>query len=136
MTTSAKDGSPSPSPDASGGDQESGDMAENPDRSESKPLTNGKGDGIVQNGQPSATAVPNAKDPLRPRRKKAKRACFACQRAHLTCGMPHLNCLGLTLCRPSSHCFLCAVICRQSSPPPTVPHLPPPLYVLSLPLLF
>ncbi|EEP76109.1 conserved hypothetical protein [Uncinocarpus reesii 1704] len=28
----------------------------------------------------------NAKDPLRPRRKKAKRACFACQRAHLTCG--------------------------------------------------
>jgi len=28
----------------------------------------------------------NAKDPLRPRRKKARRACFACQRAHLTCG--------------------------------------------------
>lgn len=28
------------------------------------------------------------KDPLRPRRKKARRACFACQRAHLTCGMP------------------------------------------------
>jgi len=26
------------------------------------------------------------KDPLRPRRKKARRACFACQRAHLTCG--------------------------------------------------
>ncbi|KAG6361556.1 hypothetical protein INS49_009783 [Diaporthe citri] len=25
------------------------------------------------------------KDPLRPRRKKARRACFACQRAHLTC---------------------------------------------------
>lgn len=32
------------------------------------------------------TAKPNAKDPLRPRRKKARRACFACQRAHLTCG--------------------------------------------------
>lgn len=29
----------------------------------------------------------NAKDPNRPRRKKARRACFACQRAHLTCGM-------------------------------------------------
>jgi len=29
------------------------------------------------------------KDPMRPRRKKARRACFACQRAHLTCGMPH-----------------------------------------------
>lgn len=28
----------------------------------------------------------NAKDPSRPRRKKARRACFACQRAHLTCG--------------------------------------------------
>jgi len=27
------------------------------------------------------------KDPLRPKRKKAKRACSACQRAHLTCGM-------------------------------------------------
>jgi hypothetical protein len=31
----------------------------------------------------------NAKDPLRPRRKKARRACFACQRAHLTCGKSH-----------------------------------------------
>lgn len=28
----------------------------------------------------------DAKDPSRPRRKKARRACFACQRAHLTCG--------------------------------------------------
>lgn len=28
----------------------------------------------------------NGKDPMRPRRKKARRACFACQRAHLTCG--------------------------------------------------
>jgi len=28
----------------------------------------------------------NPKDPSRPRRKKARRACFACQRAHLTCG--------------------------------------------------
>ncbi|KAL2260942.1 hypothetical protein VTK26DRAFT_4926 [Humicola hyalothermophila] len=26
------------------------------------------------------------RDPLRPRRKKARRACYACQRAHLTCG--------------------------------------------------
>ena len=26
------------------------------------------------------------KDPFRPRRKKARRACYACQRAHLTCG--------------------------------------------------
>ncbi|CCX32852.1 Similar to Transcription activator of gluconeogenesis acuK; acc. no. A2QFG8 [Pyronema omphalodes CBS 100304] len=35
--------------------------------------------------QSSATRS-NAKDPSRPRRKKARRACFACQRAHLTCG--------------------------------------------------
>ncbi|KAG5921745.1 hypothetical protein E4U61_006272 [Claviceps capensis] len=28
----------------------------------------------------------DAKDAQRPRRKKARRACFACQRAHLTCG--------------------------------------------------
>jgi hypothetical protein len=27
-----------------------------------------------------------SKDALRPRRKKARRACLACQRAHLTCG--------------------------------------------------
>lgn len=31
------------------------------------------------------------KDPLRPRRKKARRACFACQRAHLTCGKSPLQ---------------------------------------------
>ena len=32
----------------------------------------------------------NLKDPSRPRRKKARRACFACQRAHLTCGKDYL----------------------------------------------
>jgi hypothetical protein len=36
--------------------------------------------------QKGSSGKPNAKDPLRPRRKKARRACFACQRAHLTCG--------------------------------------------------
>lgn len=39
----------------------------------------------VKNG--SGKSASNAKDPNRPRRKKARRACFACQRAHLTCGM-------------------------------------------------
>jgi hypothetical protein len=34
----------------------------------------------------TSAAKANAKDPSRPRRKKARRACFACQRAHLTCG--------------------------------------------------
>ncbi|KAK3717371.1 Transcriptional regulator of nonfermentable carbon utilization [Vermiconidia calcicola] len=42
-----------------------------------------------------STAKSNAKDPSRPRRKKARRACFACQRAHLTCGdeRPCLRCI-------------------------------------------
>ncbi|KAK6508021.1 Transcriptional regulator of nonfermentable carbon utilization [Arthrobotrys musiformis] len=50
----------------------------------------------VNNGTTSPTAVKvssktslsaaAAKDPSRPRRKKARRACHACQRAHLTCG--------------------------------------------------
>ncbi|KAG0133836.1 hypothetical protein HOY82DRAFT_248819 [Tuber indicum] len=31
-------------------------------------------------------SIASSKDPGRPRRKKARRACFACQRAHLTCG--------------------------------------------------
>jgi hypothetical protein len=41
---------------------------------------NGKDEAKKQNG------VVNPKDPNRPRRKKARRACYACQRAHLTCG--------------------------------------------------
>lgn len=57
-----------------------------------------KGDALAQKTESNASASsdqqnntngqkPNPKDPLRPRRKKARRACFACQRAHLTCGM-------------------------------------------------
>lgn len=48
------------------------------------------------NGQ---TIKSSAKDPLRPRRKKARRACFACQRAHLTCGdeRPCLRCVKRNL---------------------------------------
>lgn len=38
------------------------------------------------NGQSKAQ-----KDIQKPRRKKARRACHACQRAHLTCGMYLLN---------------------------------------------
>jgi hypothetical protein len=39
------------------------------------------------------------KDPMRPRRKKARRACFACQRAHLTCGKYPCNDRMLAICR-------------------------------------
>ncbi|EPE03903.1 transcription factor [Ophiostoma piceae UAMH 11346] len=46
--------------------------------------------GDSQGAAAAAAAEPkkkyDPKDPLRPRRKKARRACFACQRAHLTCG--------------------------------------------------
>lgn len=35
---------------------------------------------------PNGITKTKSNDPTRPRRKKARRACFACQRAHLTCG--------------------------------------------------
>ena len=84
MTSDADndDASRSPSPEDSG-DQDAGDMVEHHE-------DDGKvsGQGQSSNGQPKSAS--NAKDPLRPRRKKARRACHACQRAHLTCGK-HLD---------------------------------------------
>jgi hypothetical protein len=76
MTTSdvEDDRSRSGSPDYSGGEHEGMDMAEQSDEIEGSATQNGS--------KPN-----NAKDPSRPRRKKARRACYACQRAHLTCGM-------------------------------------------------
>ena len=84
MTPDADDASPSPEPS---GDQQPGDMTElklEGDQSDDKSPTNSK-DGN------ETTVKRNAKDPSRPRRKKARRACYACQRAHLTCGMLDLN---------------------------------------------
>lgn len=40
----------------------------------------------AKDGSAQKKTAANAKDPSRPRRKKARRACYACQRAHLTCG--------------------------------------------------
>lgn len=67
---------------------------------------------IDENGKAGGSTVTTTKpkldpkDPLRPRRKKARRACFACQRAHLTCGMfaflRMMSCLASTLYRISS----------------------------------
>ncbi|KAJ5585411.1 uncharacterized protein N7459_005211 [Penicillium hispanicum] len=81
MNVQVKNGSPIPA-GRSGDDRDSADATEH-----SEPLESGKsktnGDGSKsENGRKAA----NAKDPSRPRRKKARRACFACQRAHLTCG--------------------------------------------------
>ncbi|KAG9248039.1 transcription activator of gluconeogenesis [Calycina marina] len=56
------------------------DMAEQKFRPESD--EDGPAAGSTVNTKPKL----DPRDPLRPRRKKARRACFACQRAHLTCG--------------------------------------------------
>ncbi|KAF4543190.1 Transcription factor [Lasiodiplodia theobromae] len=81
MTTpDAEDASPSPE---YSGDQDGSEMADQKDQraSSDAPSTNNSTANTT-----TTTTKPNAKDPLRPRRKKARRACFACQRAHLTCG--------------------------------------------------
>ncbi|KAF2269605.1 hypothetical protein CC78DRAFT_235961 [Lojkania enalia] len=70
----------SPSPDYSG-DLDGSDMAV--DQQDDKQTSDASPTQTASNGQRSSS---NSKDPLRPRRKKARRACFACQRAHLTCG--------------------------------------------------
>lgn len=85
MTENGKDGTRSPSADHSAGDQESGDIAKQNGSTEFKTTTNNGENGTTQDAQKPASN--NSKDPSRPRRKKARRACFACQRAHLTCGM-------------------------------------------------
>lgn len=81
MTTESCEDEASLSPTQSlddSGDQHSGDMTESAEQ-ERKSTTQ------FQAGSSQSKAA-NAKDPLRPRRKKARRACYACQRAHLTCG--------------------------------------------------
>ncbi|KAI3070825.1 hypothetical protein CBS147339_7312 [Penicillium roqueforti] len=76
MNMEAKNGSPGPAGDYSG-DRDSADITEH-EQMDIKPKTNGD--------SKADRKAANAKDPSRPRRKKARRACFACQRAHLTCG--------------------------------------------------
>lgn len=68
-TSDGEDGlSRSPTPEDSGAEQGADEMSE-------------------QQQKDGKKSTSNSKDPNRPRRKKARRACFACQRAHLTCGM-------------------------------------------------
>lgn len=81
MTTESCEDEASLSPTQSlddSGDQHSGDMTESAEQGR-------KSTTQFQAGSTQSKAA-NAKDPLRPRRKKARRACYACQRAHLTCG--------------------------------------------------
>lgn len=77
MDADVKDHSPDPSGDRNASDQELDDIAD--------PAEQARPTGNATNGQRSGQRS-SAKDPSRPRRKKARRACFACQRAHLTCG--------------------------------------------------
>jgi hypothetical protein len=61
---------------------------DNKDMAEQKVRPDGEENGNSVGAAATATKPKfDPKDPLRPRRKKARRACFACQRAHLTCGM-------------------------------------------------
>ena len=76
-TPDADDASPSPE---YSGDPDGSDMAEQ------KLDQHGDDASPSQKNGNGTKPASNAKDPLRPRRKKARRACFACQRAHLTCG--------------------------------------------------
>lgn len=79
MSPDAEDSSSSPE---AGIDQDSEMMlhekTERASSDDKSPTANGS--------TPPPVMKPNPKDPSRPRRKKARRACFACQRAHLTCG--------------------------------------------------
>ncbi|KAK1824319.1 Transcriptional regulator of nonfermentable carbon utilization [Friedmanniomyces endolithicus] len=87
MSPNAEDGSPSPEPDFEHDlDNMTVDKIERDSTEEESPQ------GSSGNVQPAKL---NPKDPSRPRRKKARRACFACQRAHLTCGdeRPCMRCI-------------------------------------------
>ncbi|OKL55716.1 Transcription activator of gluconeogenesis [Talaromyces atroroseus] len=64
-------------------DNDKDDLPSATDHSEHESADMVKVDGAARDTQKPAS---NSKDPSRPRRKKARRACFACQRAHLTCG--------------------------------------------------
>ncbi|KAF4632727.1 hypothetical protein G7Y89_g5399 [Cudoniella acicularis] len=59
---------------------------ENTDMAEQKFRPDGEENGKAGGSTVATKPKLDPKDPLRPRRKKARRACFACQRAHLTCG--------------------------------------------------
>ena len=49
------------------------------------PPADPKGDTLIRKPKDSKVKKANAKDPNRVKRKKARRACENCQRAHLTC---------------------------------------------------
>jgi hypothetical protein len=84
MSADADDASPEP--EFSGDQDDIENMAESLKDGTPAAKTESNASGSSDQQTPSSQTKPNPKDPLRPRRKKARRACFACQRAHLTCG--------------------------------------------------
>ena len=90
-----EDGSPSPEP---GFDEDSSIMAET---KHERASSDEKSPSQNSNNDSKPATKSNAKDPSRPRRKKARRACFACQRAHLTCGTDDAILISLTMDRSS-----------------------------------
>jgi hypothetical protein len=81
MSPDAENVSPSPEPGFDL-DNLSGMAEEKVERASTEEKSPSRG----SSGESKPNTKSNAKDPSRPRRKKARRACFACQRAHLTCG--------------------------------------------------
>ncbi|KAI9844145.1 MAG: Transcriptional regulator of nonfermentable carbon utilization [Sclerophora amabilis] len=78
---------PEPEDDTAGAASSSASDNENAEVSEmADQKDQGNGSKTKAGTSNGSSSVANAKDPTRPRRKKARRACFACQRAHLTCG--------------------------------------------------
>jgi len=63
------------------GDEQQGEMTLNNDSDDDVNQT------LDQPPNENNKATSKAKDASRPKRKKARRACAACQRAHLTCGL-------------------------------------------------
>ena len=71
-------------PTASDNTVEPSHVAQNGSKKKQQQKLDGEGKPMAA---PRSKSTSNPKDLSRPRRKKARRACFACQRAHLTCGM-------------------------------------------------
>lgn len=107
MTVDAQDSTPAPPADRRGAELETGGVGEQSEQPKNK--SNGDGNAPAETGQ-----KPNPKDPSRPRRKKARRACFACQRAHLTCGT--LDCLLFSFVRMVSLSPLPSLSCAVAQP--------------------
>lgn len=82
MNMDAKDRSPATSADRNASE----DIDDIADRATNNGGAGGAAAGHGPTGNGNGPKKSSSKDPSRPRRKKARRACFACQRAHLTCG--------------------------------------------------